>query len=90
MSYKLADGSMSTDYKIGDKFALESDPSRTFVFTEEDDTAYPWFRAAGDDYGLAMYWGDLTPLKAKSHASVINQLKETIRQLKATIQELER
>jgi hypothetical protein len=90
MSYKLADGSCSTDYKIGDEFMLRTTPVRIFVFKEDDGTAYPWFQERGIDDEYARHWEDLTPVQAKKNANVINQLRETIKQLEATIQELER
>jgi hypothetical protein len=37
-----------------------------------------------------MSWCFLTPVKTKKPTALINQLHETIRQLKATIEELER
>ena len=89
MSYKLADGSNSTDYKIGDEFRLYINLARIFVFTQDDDTDHPWFREAGDDYDHARYWEDLTPVKEKKNASLVNQLRSTIRYLEHTIKELE-
>ena len=75
MSYRLADGSCSTDYKIGDEFTHKHRYSA--IFTR-------------DDGEWAINWCFLTPVKAKKHANTINQLRKTIKQLKATIQELER
>jgi hypothetical protein len=87
MSYKLADGSMSTDYKIGDEFAFED---RTFILSDDDGSVMPWFREVIQESDHPLEWPLLTPVKEKNHASVINQLHEKIRQLKATIKELER
>lgn len=89
MSYKLADGSMSTDYKVGDKFMLDTNHVRIFVFTKDDDTTYPWFREAGYNRDHVMYWDELTPVKEGRVSTIINQLRETVKQLEATIKELE-
>jgi hypothetical protein len=89
MSYKLADGSKSTDYKIGDEFRLYTNPIRVFVFTEDDDTAHPWFKE-GADCARPCAWLDMSPVKAKKkNASLIRQLRSTIRYLERTIAELE-
>jgi hypothetical protein len=87
MSYELADGSMSTDYKIGDEFTHERE-GRIFRLGEEDGTRNPWFtdRDGGNRY--ARHWEDLTPVLTKQ-GILINQIRETIKQLKATIKELE-
>jgi hypothetical protein len=87
MSYELADGSMSTDYKIGDKFTHSSGYSA--IFTRDDGEENPWFTTDDDDGEWAMSWCFLTPVKTKQHASVINQLRSTIQYLERTIQELE-
>jgi hypothetical protein len=88
MSYRLADGSCSTDYKIGDKFAHHED-REIFILALDNEGICPWFINSNE--GLeSISWRFLTPIKAKNHACVINQLHETIRQLKATIKELER
>jgi hypothetical protein len=83
MSYRLADGSWSTDYKIGDKFTHRGGGLATLA--EDDGSSNPWFNT---DFGshYPRHWSSLTPVKAKN----INQLGETIKQLEATIQELER
>ena len=86
MSYRLADGSMSTDYKIGDEFNYGD---RTFILSYDDGSVMPWFREVIQESDHPLEWPFLTPVKAKNHASVINQLHEAIRQLKATIKELE-
>ena len=87
MSYKLADGSMSTDYDIGDEFQL-TNSNRTFVFTEDDGSKCPWFRQVGKEDEYARHWQDLTPLKVKKNSDLINQLRETIKQLNVMIEEL--
>jgi hypothetical protein len=90
MSYELADGSTSTDYKIGDEFVLDSEPTRLFVFVEEDLSPCPWFREKGVSGDCAKQWDDLRSVKAKCHTSIAAyQIKQTIRQLKATIKELQ-
>jgi hypothetical protein len=86
MSYELADGSKSTDYKIGDEFTHENGDRATF--SKDDGTGNPWFTDRGYPK-WTISWCFLTPVKTKKHASVINQLRETIKQLEATIQELE-
>ena len=87
MSYRLADGSMSADYEIGDKFAHYED-REIFTLSLDNGSTCPWFMNHNE--GLAsISWCFLTPVKTKQHSSVINQLHEAIRQLKATIKELE-
>jgi hypothetical protein len=91
MSYKLADGSCSTDYKIGDKFThRDAVEGSIYELREDDGTQNPWFEVEGCQGKGPRHWEDLTPVEAKKHASTINQLRETIKQLEATIQELER
>jgi hypothetical protein len=84
MSYKLADGSMSTDYKIGDKFS-HAERKGIWSLQEDDGSPMPFFSTKKcPRHCLA--WSLLVNVKPKS---IINQLHETIRQLKATIKELE-
>jgi hypothetical protein len=87
MSYRLADGSWSTDYKIGDKFTHRGGGLATLA--EDDGSSNPWFNT---DFGshYPRHWFSLTPVKTKKPTDLINQLRETIKQLEATIQELER
>ena len=88
MSYKLADGSKSTDYKIGDAFQLKHS-DRVFVLKDNDESSCPWFVECGTTKEVSRYWGGIIPVKAKKNSTLINQLHATIRQLKATIKELE-
>jgi hypothetical protein len=88
MSYKLADGSMSTDYKIGDKFTHKYEHG-IYIFIEDDGTKNPWFKSE-ELSREASNWKFLTPVKTKQHASVINQLRSTIQYLERTLEELER
>jgi hypothetical protein len=85
MSYELADGSMSTDYKIGDKFTHKHRYSA--IFSRNDGTGNPWFTTDRDNGEWAINWCFLTPVKP---TALINQLRKTIKQLEATIQVLER
>jgi uncharacterized protein YodC (DUF2158 family) len=90
MSYKLADGSCSTDYKRGDEFTI---PEGGSLFLEESSGVgdeCTWFRNKDTGKSYVFDWEDLTPVKTKKNTALINQLHETIRQLKATIKELER
>ena len=87
MSYELADVSMSTDYKIGDEFTRSDCGS--VILNETNGLPTAWFRPKNTGKYLALHWENLKYVKTKKHASVINQLHETIRQLKATIKELE-
>ena len=88
MSYELADGSMSTDYKIGDEFHCRND-SVIFVFTEDDGTLNPWFKREGTGDEYARHWEDLTPVKPTKHTDLIKSIRETMQYLERTIQELE-
>jgi hypothetical protein len=87
MSYELADGSMSTDYKIGDEF---KHVMRLGIWSlqEDDGTNMPFFsNTTCSRYALT--WSLLIHALPKKDATLINQLHATIRQLKATIEELE-
>ena len=88
MSYKLADGSKSTDYKIGDAFQLKHS-DRVFVLKDNDESSCPWFVECGTTKEVSRYWGGIIPVKAKKNASLIHQLQKTIRRLQTTIAELE-
>jgi hypothetical protein len=87
MSHRLADGSMSTDYEIGDEFHYFGDGD-VYRYHREDGSSCPWFTNKGG-FLEALSWSTLKAVKAKKNSTLINQLHETIRQLKATIKELE-
>ena len=88
MSYELADGSMSTDYKIGDEFTHEYEHG-IFVFIRNDGTLNPWFKKVDRLKDYARHWEDLTPVKTDKHTDLIKSIRETVRYLERTIQELE-
>jgi hypothetical protein len=87
MSYRLADGSMSTDYEVGDDFTHYED-GQNFIFEADDGSSFPWFTDK-DGLRLAISWCYLIAVNTMKFASTINQLRETIKQLEATIKELE-
>tara|TARA_R110000787_G_scaffold257205_1_gene362411 strand:+ start:314 stop:592 length:279 start_codon:yes stop_codon:yes gene_type:complete len=91
MSYKLADGSLSTDYKIGDEFTHKCGHD-IFVFIEDDGTRCPWFKSE-ETHRNARHWSSLTPVKATKKANkktkAIKRLRKKIKQWKAIIKELE-
>ena len=93
MSYELADGSKSTDYKIGDEFTSKWN---TFTLEEDDGTRCPFFnmhmegevRQGGNN--VAYYWADLKPVKEKKkECTLAKQIRKTIKQLEKTLKELE-
>ena len=88
MSYRLADGSLSTDYKIGDKFRHGCGHD-IFVFIRDDGTLNPWFRREGEGADNARHWEDLTPVKTTNHSALIKSIRETMQYLERTIRELE-
>jgi hypothetical protein len=90
MSYRLADGSMSTDYKIGDKFYIieGADEGRLATLLEDDGSEMPWFDKGIDDRNCEL-WAWLKPCNEENNADIIDLIRETIKQLKATIKELE-
>ena len=90
MSYELADGSMSTDYQVGDVFYPEHS-DRTFILTDDDGSSRPWFVECGTTNEVSRNWKCLLPVKAKKkkNASLTRQLRSTIRYLERTIAELE-
>jgi hypothetical protein len=90
MSYKLADGSMSTDYKIGDKFYVVegSDKGCVAIFLKDDGSNCPWFYKGRDDRNCEV-WEWLKPFNKENVVEITNSLRETIKQLERTIEELE-
>jgi hypothetical protein len=86
MSYTLADGSLSTDYKIGDEFHYEG---RTFTLVKDDGTDIPWFHESIEEGRYPIDWASLTHVKPSSHSTLIKSIRETIQYLERTIQELE-
>ena len=82
MSYRLADGSMSIDYKIGDKFRHGCGHD-IFVFIRDDG------RREGEGVDNARQWENLTPVKKTNHSALIKSIRETMQYLERTIQELE-
>jgi small nuclear ribonucleoprotein (snRNP)-like protein len=88
MSYELADGSCSTDYKIGDEF-IDNKWYQATLVRVDGELNIPLFNCRGYKE-VPLAWSSLTPVNAKKHTSTINQLRETIKQLEATIKELER
>jgi hypothetical protein len=89
MSYRLADGSMSTDYKIGDEFTHRFCGNEIFKLVRDDGSRNPYFNGHSWHSNFPRHWRSLTPVKTKKNTTLINQLHETIRQLKATIEEIE-
>tara|TARA_R110002124_G_C8589626_1_gene483195 strand:+ start:142 stop:408 length:267 start_codon:yes stop_codon:yes gene_type:complete len=87
MSYKLADGSMSTDYKIGDEFTHEV--QGLVVLYGDGGRNFATFTRLSDGFERVCYWERLKTTRRKNQLPLINQLHATIRQLKATIVELE-
>ena len=88
MSHKLAVGSLSKYYKIGDEFHFRN-TSVIFVFTEDDNTECPWFKELGWGIKRAKYWKDLTPVKSTKKTKLIKRLRKKLKRLEATIKELE-
>jgi hypothetical protein len=88
MSYRLADGSMSTDYEIGDEFHYFVDGD-VYRYYREDGSSCPWF-TNNEGVQEALSWCTLKSVKAKKNSTIVNQLREAIKQLERTIEELER
>lgn len=85
MSYKLADGSDSSQYKVGDLFEVVEDDSElgfyagdTVVLTEDDLTSCPMFEGrAKDGKGWAYAnWGDLKPHRTSKKPFTKDDLKD--------------
>ena len=87
IGYKLADGSKSTDYKIGDEFTHKYEHG-IYIFIEDDGTKNPWFKSE-EFRRTASNWCFLTHVKSAKHATLIKSIRETIQYLERTIQELE-
>jgi hypothetical protein len=84
MSYELADGGMSTDYKIGDEFT-HTERKGIWSLQEDDGSDMPFFSTPKcPRHCLA--WSLLVKVKPNS---IINQLRSTIQYLERTIEELE-
>ena len=93
MSYELADGSMSTDYKIGDEFTSNKH-TNVFILERDDGTSCPFFLVKGvavySSNNPAYYWADLKPVKEKKkECTLAKQIRKTIKQLEKTLKELE-
>ena len=68
LSYKLADGSLSSDYEVGDTFVVyrighsayfhEGD---VITFKNDDGTHCPWFSSVDSARSYATYWKNLIP-----------------------------
>lgn len=92
MSYKLADGSLSTDHNIGDKFLVNNGSStfdkRSVVSLFDDDTSdAPLFKLVSGgcrfdccdgEKGAYTYWSDLTPLTSKKSVPTKEQPKDSL------------
>ena len=96
MSYELADGSMSTDYKIGDKFVSVDDGifpiGAIVVYTSEDNSDCPWFTQEGRKYEGACYWWRLKAYKEPSTEAptkVSTEAPTELEELEARIETLE-
>ncbi len=66
--YKLADGSLSTDYNIGDKFMIINKPIGLYMegiekltYSDDDGSRCPLFESGG--YKRYFYWEDLKYVK---------------------------
>lgn len=80
--YSLADGSWSSEYKVGDKFVYRDGtsgwddpmfPLESSLSLEEDDGSLcPYFKSEHGDYAYED-WGILVPLKAKQNISNPNK-----------------
>lgn len=80
MSYTLADGSESTQYKVGDKFVVVDTTNRSSLqegqivtLFEDDLTSAPYF----NDNGLCIYWDRLKPYSCVSAKQNLEQLLST-------------
>tara|TARA_R110000744_G_scaffold315708_1_gene422529 strand:- start:442 stop:720 length:279 start_codon:yes stop_codon:yes gene_type:complete len=91
MSYELADGSMSTDYKVGDKFTHKYERG-VFIFVEDDGTLNPWFKSE-EIHREVSQWRFLTPVKSTKKSNkktkAIKRALKKIKQLEVIIKELE-
>ena len=59
MSYKLADGSDSSQYKVGDLF--ERPNGRLAEFSLDDGTSCPYFKLEGSEEVVSLFWDCLKP-----------------------------
>jgi hypothetical protein len=96
MSYKLADGSMSTDYKIGDKFVSVEEGAfpigAIVVYTEDDNSDCPWFTREGRKSEGACFWWRLKAYKEPSTEAptkVSTEVSTELEELEARIETLE-
>lgn len=88
MSYRLADGSMSPDYEIGDEFTYVCGHD-IFIFIRDDGTLKPWFKTKSTGKYVAFHWRNLNPVKTTKHTDLIKSIRSTVQYLERTIQELE-
>lgn len=69
-AYKLADGSLSTDYKAGDEFIVAEEEyyvnaGDIVELIEDDGTECPWFYTPKTSDESPVSWGALKPRKRK-------------------------
>jgi len=92
MSYALADGTMSTDYKLGDRFKAVSgaDEGTIWTFEKDDGTSLPWFTRESSTRHRSERWANLVALnKGSKNTRLIKQLRKAVKELEDTIKELE-
>lgn len=66
MSYKLADGSDSLEYEIGDMFIYTGNSNGQILkFSVQDHSSCPYFLWGSDSIASACSWERLTPVKRK-------------------------
>jgi hypothetical protein len=71
MSYKLADGTVSTDYKVGDKFTHRLEGDRVYELLMDDGTMNPLFKGHINIYSFPRHWSEL-----KAHCTNQSYQKE--------------
>jgi hypothetical protein len=87
MSYKLADGSDSSQYKVGDLF--ERPNGRLAEFSLDDGTSCPYFKLEGSEEVVSLFWDCLKPhpkpftkddlkdgMRVLVHSSALSELQE--------------
>jgi hypothetical protein len=86
MFHKLADGSLSTDFKVGDKFMHCN--GFEVAFKHNDGTENPWF--INDKSGVrAVSWCLLTPIKTKKDTRLVDHITKEIKKMEKSIKRLQ-
>jgi hypothetical protein len=93
MSYTLADGSLSTEFIVGDKSKVANSSTSqrsglTLYLDKDDGTSLPFFHQRKYSGRFCEYWKDLIPVKKQEEDKIIKKLRKKVKKLKKALKEL--